>query len=94
MTPLWPRSKRSAPSSGKGSRLIVGASWTWPAPACSPYLRPRQGPCAAVEIQAVLAQRNEARPEARRMRCRVGVKVGEVKRTDGIVYGNGVNVAA
>jgi adenylate cyclase len=49
----------------------------------------------AFEIQAVLAERNEALPEARRMRFRIGVNVGEViERPDGTVYGDGVNVAA
>ena len=49
----------------------------------------------AFEIQAVLAERNEALPEARRMRFRIGVNLGEViERPDGTVYGDGVNVAA
>src|SRR5579859_1961507 len=49
----------------------------------------------AFEIQAVLAERNKALPEARRMRFRIGVNLGEViERTDGTVYGDGVNVAA
>ena len=50
---------------------------------------------AAVEVQAVLAERTEALPEARRMRFRIGVNLGEViERPDGTVYGDGVNVAA
>jgi adenylate cyclase len=50
---------------------------------------------AAFEVQAVLAERNEALPEARRMRFRIGVNVGEViERPDGTVYGDGVNIAA
>jgi len=50
---------------------------------------------AAFEIQGVLAERNEALPEARRMRFRIGVNLGEViERPDGTVYGDGVNVAA
>jgi len=49
----------------------------------------------AFEIQAVLAERNEALPEPRRMRFRIGVNLGEViERPDGTVYGDGVNVAA
>ena len=49
----------------------------------------------AFEVQAVLAERNEALPEARRMRFRIGVNLGEViERPDGTVYGDGVNVAA
>ncbi len=49
----------------------------------------------AFEIQSELAQRNEALPEARRMRFRIGVNLGEViERPDGTVYGDGVNVAA
>jgi adenylate cyclase len=49
----------------------------------------------AFEIQAVLAERNEALPETRRMRFRIGVNLGEViERPDGTVYGDGVNVAA
>jgi len=50
---------------------------------------------AAFEIQAVLAERNEALPETRRMRFRMGVNLGEViEKPDGTVYGDGVNVAA
>jgi adenylate cyclase len=50
---------------------------------------------AAVEIQGMLAERNEALPEARRMRFRIGVNLGEViERPDGTVYGDGVNIAA
>ena len=49
----------------------------------------------AFEIQGELAQRNEALPEARRMRFRIGVNLGEViEKPDGTVYGDGVNVAA
>ena len=50
---------------------------------------------AAFEIQAVLVERNEALPEKRRMRFRIGVNLGEViEKPDGTVYGDGVNVAA
>ena len=50
---------------------------------------------AAFEIQATLAERNEALPETRRMRFRIGVNLGEViEKSDGTVYGDGVNVAA
>ena len=50
---------------------------------------------AAFEIQAVLAERNEALPEGRRMRFRIGVNLGEIiEKPDGTVYGDGVNVAA
>jgi adenylate cyclase len=45
--------------------------------------------------EAVLAARNETLPEARRMRFRIGVNLGEViERPDGTVYGDGVNIAA
>jgi adenylate cyclase len=50
---------------------------------------------AAFETQGVLADRNQALPEARRMRFRIGVNLGEViERPDGTVYGDGVNIAA
>ena len=50
---------------------------------------------AAFEIQTALAERNESLPEARRMRFRIGVNLGEViERADGTAYGDGVNVAA
>jgi len=50
---------------------------------------------AAFEIQSELSQRNEALTEARRMRFRIGVNVGEViEKPDGTVYGDGVNIAA
>lgn len=50
---------------------------------------------AAVAIQHTLAAKNEPLPDARRMRFRIGVNLGEViERPDGTVYGDGVNVAA
>jgi adenylate cyclase len=53
------------------------------------------GVSAALEIQAALAGRNESLPEARRMRFRIGVNLGEViQKEDGTVYGDGVNIAA
>jgi adenylate cyclase len=56
---------------------------------------PTEAVGAASEIQDVLAERNEALPEARRMRFRIGINLGEViERPDGTVYGDGVNVAA
>jgi adenylate cyclase len=54
-----------------------------------------EGVRTAFEIQSELAQRNEGLPEARRMRFRIGVNLGEViEKPDGTVYGDGVNVAA
>jgi adenylate cyclase len=50
---------------------------------------------AAFQVQAVLAERNEACPEEGRMRFRIGVNLGEIiAKSDGTVYGDGVNVAA
>jgi adenylate cyclase len=50
---------------------------------------------AAVEAQAELGLRNDALDEARRMRFRIGVNLGDIEEADdGTVYGDGVNVAA
>jgi len=50
---------------------------------------------AALEIQRALAITGEAMPEARRMRFRIGIHLGDViEKTDGTVYGDGVNIAA
>jgi adenylate cyclase len=49
---------------------------------------------AAVEIQRDLAGRNEALPEERRMRFRIGINLGDVLVQDGDLYGEGVNIAA
>ena len=48
----------------------------------------------AVEIQTVMATRNEAVPEARRMRFRIGINLGDVIHDDTRIYGDGINVAA
>jgi adenylate cyclase len=48
----------------------------------------------AVEIQQSLEQANDAEPEGRRMRFRIGVNVGDVMVKDGDIFGDGVNVAA
>jgi class 3 adenylate cyclase/pimeloyl-ACP methyl ester carboxylesterase len=48
----------------------------------------------AVEIQAVMASRNEAVPEARRMRFRIGINLGDVIHDETRIYGDGINIAA
>ena len=48
----------------------------------------------AVEIQTVMAERNEAVPENRRMRFRIGINLGDVIHDDTRIYGDGINIAA
>jgi hypothetical protein len=48
----------------------------------------------AIEIQKTLANANEVQPEARSMRFRIGINVGDVMAKDGDIFGDGVNVAA
>jgi adenylate cyclase len=48
----------------------------------------------AVEIQTIMARRNEPQPESRRMRFRIGINLGDVIHDDTRIYGDGVNVAA
>jgi adenylate cyclase len=48
----------------------------------------------AIDIQATLDRANEAEPEGRRMRFRIGINVGDVMVKDGDLFGDGVNVAA
>jgi adenylate cyclase len=48
----------------------------------------------AVAIQEALAQANEGEPEARRMRFRIGINVGDIMVKEGDIFGDGVNVAA
>jgi class 3 adenylate cyclase len=47
-----------------------------------------------IEIQKTLANANEAQPEARSMRFRIGINVGDVMAKDGDIFGDGVNVDA
>src|SRR5499433_1243958 len=49
---------------------------------------------SAVEIQRELDTRNAALPDARRMRFRIGVNLGDVIVEDARLYGDGVNVTA
>ena len=50
---------------------------------------------AALSVQRILAESAQALPEARRLRFRVGVHLGDViEKVDGTVYGDGVNIAA
>jgi adenylate cyclase len=49
---------------------------------------------SAIRIQRLLAQRNQALPEAERMAFRIGVNLGDVLVKDGGIFGDGVNVAA
>jgi adenylate cyclase len=48
----------------------------------------------AVAAQAALAERNAALPDARQMRFRVGVNLGDVMVKGDDIFGDGVNVAA
>jgi class 3 adenylate cyclase len=49
---------------------------------------------AAISIQESLATANEALPETRRMRFRIGINVGDVMVKDDDIFGDGVNIAA
>jgi TolB-like protein/class 3 adenylate cyclase len=48
----------------------------------------------AVEIQTVMAERNEPLPETRRMQFRIGLNLGDVIHDDTRIYGDGINIAA
>ena len=48
----------------------------------------------AIEIQTVMAARNETVPEQRRMRFRIGINLGDVVHDDTKIYGDGINIAA
>jgi class 3 adenylate cyclase/pimeloyl-ACP methyl ester carboxylesterase len=48
----------------------------------------------AVEIQTVMATRNEGVPESRRMRFRIGINLGDVIHDESRIYGDGINIAA
>src|ERR1019366_4558957 len=48
----------------------------------------------AMEIQRVLAERNVAISEDRRIELRIGINVGDIIIDEGDIYGDGVNIAA
>jgi class 3 adenylate cyclase/pimeloyl-ACP methyl ester carboxylesterase len=48
----------------------------------------------AVEIQTVMATRNEEIPEHRRMLFRIGINLGDVIHDETRIYGDGINIAA
>ena len=48
----------------------------------------------AMQIQARMAHRNVGVPEARCMRFRIGINLGEVVHDETRIYGDGINVAA
>jgi len=48
----------------------------------------------AVEIQTVMAERNEGVPDRRRMRFRIGINLGDVIHDETRIYGDGINIAA
>jgi len=48
----------------------------------------------AVEIQTVMAERNEGVPESRRMLFRIGINLGDVIHDEHRIYGDGINIAA
>jgi class 3 adenylate cyclase len=55
---------------------------------------PVQAVRCAVRIQEELERRNADLPEARRMRFRIGVNLGDVMVEEGNLFGDGVNIAA
>jgi adenylate cyclase len=48
----------------------------------------------ALEIQQLMAKRNAAIPEERRIDFRIGINVGDIIIDDNDIYGDGVNIAA
>jgi len=48
----------------------------------------------AVEIQTVMAARNEGVTETRRMLFRIGINLGDVIHDENRIYGDGINIAA
>jgi len=48
----------------------------------------------AVRVQKELAEKNSELPANRRMEFRIGINLGDVIEEEGIIYGDGVNVAA
>src|SRR5499426_3307710 len=48
----------------------------------------------AIEIQTIMATRNQEVPPSRRMRFRIGINLGDVIHDDTRIYGDGINVAA
>jgi adenylate cyclase len=48
----------------------------------------------AVEIQTVMAERNEGVAESRRMLFRIGINLGDVIHDESRIYGDGINIAA
>ena len=48
----------------------------------------------AVEMQTIMATRNEAVPASRRMQFRIGINLGDVIHDETRIYGDGINVAA
>jgi class 3 adenylate cyclase/pimeloyl-ACP methyl ester carboxylesterase len=48
----------------------------------------------AVEIQSVMAGRNDEVPEHRRMLFRIGINLGDVIHDETRIYGDGINIAA
>jgi adenylate cyclase len=48
----------------------------------------------AVAIQKIMAERNGAVDQARRMQFRIGVNIGDVVYDEADIYGDGINVAA
>jgi class 3 adenylate cyclase/pimeloyl-ACP methyl ester carboxylesterase len=48
----------------------------------------------AVEIQSVMAARNDEAPAHRRMLFRIGINLGDVIHDEARIYGDGINIAA
>lgn len=49
---------------------------------------------AAVEVQRAVVDHEQDRPEAERLRFRIGISLGDLVHEDGDIFGEGVNLAA
>ena len=48
----------------------------------------------AVELQRVMAERNDSVPDSRRMLFRIGINLGDLIHDETRIYGDGINIAA
>ncbi|MDP6342884.1 MAG: tetratricopeptide repeat protein [Alphaproteobacteria bacterium] len=84
------RGAAEATGQAHGGRIVgtAGDSILWEFPSVV------EAVTAAIETQALIAERNEGLPDDRKMLYRVGINLGDVLVDGDEIYGDGVNVAA
>ena len=88
------RERREAARADRGARSAAGSSRRWATALLLEFPSVVAAVECAIAIQKLMAERNAATPEAKRIVYRIGVNLGDVLVEGDDILGDGVNIAA